>query len=144
MSMPAAHPGVKTAGALFKFEVTAWGTEGRTGVTIPTMPSLALVATELNPFPSVREERRNITRSERRLQERVDTRAGLFPPNTFSSEVRGSEMDCCRTVTVSDTWAQEKGNGKEEIREYVEDKEINQSHITPPKVLGQQGQLIYF
>lgn len=108
MRVLAAHPGEKGAAALFELEVTAWGTEGRTGVTAATMPSLALVVTELNPFPKVREERRAITRSERRLQERVDTRAGLFPPKTFSSEVRGPEMDCRRAVTVSETWAQEK------------------------------------
>lgn len=119
MSVLAAHPGEKGAGALFELEVTAWGREGRTGVTTPTMPSLALVATELNPFPRVREERRDITRSERRLQERVDTKAGLFPPNTFSSEVRGPEMDCRRDVMVSETWAQEKGNWEEERRENV-------------------------
>lgn len=101
--MLAAHPGEKGAGALFIFEVTAWGTEGRTGVTTPTMPSLALEATELNPFPSVREERRDITRSERRLQVRVDTRAGLLPPKTFSRDVRGPEMDWRRAATVSET-----------------------------------------
>lgn len=127
MSVLAAHPGEKGAGALFELEVTAWGIEGRTGVTTPTMPSLALVEMELSPFPRVREERRDITRSDRRLQDRVDTRAGLFPPNTFSSEVRGPEMDCRRAVTVSATWAQEKGNGEEERREYVEDEGINQS-----------------
>lgn len=103
MRVLAAHPGVKGAGALFELVVTAWGMAGRTGVTTPTIPSLALVVTELNPFPREREERRAITRSESRLQERVDTRAGLFPPNTFSSEVRGPEMDCRRAVTVSET-----------------------------------------
>lgn len=122
MSVLAAHPGEKGAGALFELEVTAWGTEGRTGVTTPTMPSLALVEMELSPFPRVREERRDITCSDRRLQDRVDTRAGLFPPNTFSSEVRGPEMDCRRAVTVSETWAQEKGNGED-----GEDEGINQS-----------------
>lgn len=120
MRMLAAHPGEKGAGA--GFEITAWG---RTVVTIPTMLSLALMAVELSPFPSVRVERSDITRSERRLQERVDTRAGLFPPKTFSSEVRGPEMDCRRAAKVSETWAQEKGNGQEERREYTEDMGIN-------------------
>lgn len=117
MSVLAAQPGVKGAGPPCAPEVTAWGMEGRTGVTTPTMPSLALTVTELSPFPRVSEERRDITRSERRLQDRVDTRAGLFPPNTFSSEVKGPEMDCCRAVTVSETWAQDKKNEREERRE---------------------------
>lgn len=125
MSVLAAHPGEKGSGALFELEVTAWGIEGRIGVTTPTMPSLPLVVTELSPFPSVREERRDITCSDRRLQERVDTRAGLFPPNTSSSDVKGPEMDCRRDVTVSETWAQEKGNGEEERIENTEDEGIN-------------------